>query len=85
VIIEPLLEILRDADVNTAGAKAKKIDDARALRRGATPLAQGHSLRFGHQRIHVGSFMPAAGHEQAVLERRVEWLPGLGSNQRPSD
>jgi hypothetical protein len=31
------------------------------------------------------SGMPAAGHEQAVLGRRVEWLPGLGSNQRPSD
>ena len=26
-----------------------------------------------------------ACHEQAVLAPRVEWLPGLGSNQRPSD
>jgi hypothetical protein len=24
---------------------------------------------------------PAAGHEQAALGRRVEWLPGLDSNQ----
>ena len=24
---------------------------------------------------------PAADHEQAVLGRRVEWLPGLDSNQ----
>ena len=26
-----------------------------------------------------------ACHEQAVLAPRVEWLPGLGLNQRPSD
>jgi hypothetical protein len=24
--------------------------------------------------------MPAAGHEQAALGRRVEWLPGLDEN-----
>jgi len=25
--------------------------------------------------------MPAAGHEQAELGRRVEWLPGLGKTE----
>ena len=28
--------------------------------------------------------MPAAGHEQAALRRRVEWLREQGSNLQPS-
>lgn len=42
-----------DQSTPSGGRTAKRVDDARALRRGAAPLAQGHSPRFGNQRIHV--------------------------------
>jgi hypothetical protein len=57
----------------------------RPIRRGRCPCSgQAHSTQEeGVAAEH--SDPEAACHEQAVLTPRVEWLPGLGSNQRPSD
>ena len=51
---------------------------------GHEPLDRlGTIRRASVNRIRVVEFWiePAAGHEQAALGRRVEWLPGLDSNQ----
>lgn len=52
MVPQALLKILGRTDVERAGTEAKKVNDARALRRGPLALAQGHSPRFGDQRIH---------------------------------
>ena len=80
MLIESLLNVFGRTDVERARTQAKNVDDACALRRGPLALAQGHSPRFGNQRIHAILYAPAAGHEQAVLGRRVEWLPDMDSN-----
>jgi hypothetical protein len=43
-------------------------------------LAQVHSPRFTPTYMLSTRDLPAAGHEQAVLAPRVEWLPDMDSN-----
>ena len=74
VIIKTLLQIDRRSDVEYSGSQTQKIDERRAPRQ-----ARDHSPRFGNQTLILFG-MPAAGHEQAVLGRRVEWLPDMDSN-----
>ncbi len=49
-----------------------------------TPLCRAFDAKLGDAGLRC-SHREAACHEQAVFTPRVEWLPGLGSNQRPSD
>jgi hypothetical protein len=76
VVIKTLLQFNRRSDIEYSGSEAQKIDDRRAPRQ-----ARGHSPRFRDQHIHLIRGMPAAGHEQAVLGRRVEWLPGRNCSE----